>query len=90
MPGSMSHWDPSSFSGIASSRGVENFGTPQKNKDCKGCGRFDPTTTAGAKTQLRCIQNDCQTNNLGGSNKKRKTKMQKKRKNRRTKKSTKR
>lgn len=86
MSGSMSHWAPSSFSGRASAPGVEDLDSQQKKNstDCKGCGRFNTTTTAGLTTQLRCIRNRCSTTRFGGSNKKRKTKMQKKKKNRRT------
>lgn len=84
MPGSISRWDPSSYPGRASAPGVEILDYQQNSKDCKGCGRFDTTKQAGLETQLRCIQNGCSTKQLGGSNKKRKTKMQKKKKNRRT------
>lgn len=81
----MSRWAPGSTVGIAMSRGVEHL-TPSKTKaDCKGCGRFDPTTVEGGKTYLRCIKNGCEMNNAGGGKPKRKTKMQKRRKNRRTK-----
>ena len=88
MSGSMTHWSPSSTVGRSVAAGVE--GEPSKVKDCKGCGHFDKTTRAGMETQLKCIRNGCTINKAGGSNKKRKTKMQKKRKNRRTKKSSKR
>jgi hypothetical protein len=81
----MTHWHPSSYVGIATSPGVERT-SKNITKDCKGCGRFDPKTVEGAKTQLRCIKNGCEINNLGGRRPNRKTKMQKKNnKKRRTK-----
>lgn len=86
MPGSMSHWTAAqrSSQGYGESGFVEGQGTKLPKENCKNM--------SDGGRQL-CMKRNLDNGHgyvQGGSNKKRKTKMQKKRKNRRTKKSSKR